>query len=81
MYYFLLNPEQIKNFFKATMLTKLFEFMEIQEKETDKTRLMSEVVIKLEKIYSAAQTAAGVELPYSRPFKMTTKVNNMIKGY
>jgi len=78
MSYFLLDPEQVKNFFKATMLTKMFEFMEVQDHETDKTRLMSEVLIKLERIYSKTEMADGGELPYSRPFKMTTKVNNMI---
>ena len=78
---FLINIESVKKFFTAPMLKQLFLFMEQQTEDSDKKRLMSEVLTKLNQIFTNAEKKEQGSLAFERPWKMTVEVNNIIKGY
>ena len=63
------------------MLKQLFLFMEQQTEDSDKKRLMSEVLTKLNQIFTSAEKKEQGSLAFERPWKMTVEVNNIIKGY
>ena len=63
------------------MLKQLFLFMEEQKDDSDKKRLMSEVLTKLNQIFTSAEKKEGGSLAFERPWKMSDEVDNIIKGY
>lgn len=42
---------------------------------------MSEVLTKLNQIFTSAEKKEGGSLAFERPFKMSNEINNIIKGY
>jgi len=63
------------------MITELFVFMEGATETTGKKQLISEIVIKLNKIFVATKKKNPDDSPRQPPFKRDEKINNLIAGY
>lgn len=63
------------------MITELFVFMEGATETTGKRQLMSEIIIKLNKIFVATKKKNPDDSPRQPPFKRDEKINNLIAGY
>ena len=63
------------------MLIELFKFMESSTENTDKKRLISEIIIKLDKIFLATKKKNPENSVEKPPYNRTKAVNEMLFGY
>jgi len=79
------NPTSVNGLLKSEMIIKLFEFLDENEKNneqnTNKKKLINEIIIKLNKIFNFTKKRNPDNSPQTTPFKKTEKVERMIDGY
>ena len=63
------------------MIVELFGFMEQNEENTNKKKLINEIIIKLNKIYVKTKKVNPDNSPTETPFKKTEKIQTMLDGY
>lgn len=78
---FVLNPVSVNKLLGSDMLIELFKFMESSTENTDKKRLISEIIIKLDKIFNATKKKNPENSVETPPYKRTKAVEEMLFGY
>jgi hypothetical protein len=78
---FVTNPASVNKLLGSDMLIELFKFMELSTENTDRKRLISEIIIKLDKIFHATKKKNPENSVDSPPYKRTTAVDEMLFGY
>ena len=78
---FVTNPESAKKLLRSDMLIELFKFMEASTENTDRKRLISEIIIKLDKIFHATKKKNPENCADEPPYKRTPAIDDMLFGY
>ena len=78
---FVANPKSVNSLLRSDMIVELFGFMEQNEENTNKKKLINEIIIKLNKIYIKTKKVNPDNSPTETPFKKTEKIQTMLDGY
>jgi hypothetical protein len=78
---FLSNQSSVNALLTSEMITGLFEFMQQSSDKSSKKKLITEILIKLNKIFLAARLKNPDNSPQETPYKRTDAVMNMIAAY
>jgi len=63
------------------MIVELFKFMEQNDENTNKKKLINEIIIKLNKIFNFTKKRNPDYSPAETPFKMTDQIQGMLDSY
>ena len=78
---FIGNPATVNALLQSEMLTELMRCWAGSTESTNKRQIINEVIIKLDKIFTATRKANPDNSPASPPFTKTEALGNMLAGY
>ena len=71
---FLATPLSVKGLLRSDMIVELFKFMEQNDENTNKKKLINEIIIKMNKIFISAKKRNSEQAVLETPFKKTEKI-------
>jgi hypothetical protein len=71
---FLATPLSVKGLLRSDMIVELFKFMEQNDENTNKKKLINEIIIKMNKIFISAKKRNPEQAVLETPFKKTEKI-------
>jgi len=78
---FVASPDSANKLLRSDMIVRLFNFMEQSGENTNKKKLINEIIIKLNKIFLATKKKNPDNSPAETPFKKTDQIQTMLDGY